>query len=150
MKKFILLSLSTLIVSFFAFPALAVSDDDKPIDFKDLPATAQKFIRTHFPEAKITLATVDREFMDTSYDVIFTDGTQIEFDSSGEWKEIDCRRTFVPESVLLPGIAAFIREHFPEARVRDIERDRRGFELNLDNRRELSFDLRGNFRGYDD
>ncbi len=140
-----------LIVFIFALlPAVTRADGDRPVSFEQLPATAQKFIRTHFPKSKVTLATVDREFMDTSWDVIFTDGTQIEFNSSGEWKEIECRGTFVPEGVLLPGIASFIREHYPEARVRSIERDRRGYELNLDNRMELHFDLKGNFRGYDD
>ena len=134
----------------FALPALAAEDGDKPVGFEELPVAAQKFIRTHFPDAKITLATVDREFMDTTYDVIFTDGTQIEFDSGGQWKEIECRISFVPESVLPPVITAFIRERYPDAHVRDVERDKRGYEVNLDNRAELYFDLKGNFMGYDD
>jgi ribosomal protein S10 len=108
------------------------------------------FLRENFPDAKITLATIDREFLDTTYDVIFSDGMQIEFNSKGEWKEIDCRRSFVPRSVLLAPIAAFLDEHFPDARVRDIERGRHGYELSLDNRMELGFDRQGRFRGYDD
>ena len=139
-----------LILIFSLLPFVALADDDRPVSFEELPSAAREFIRKHFPQEKITLATVDREFMDTTYDVIFTDGTKIEFDFSGEWKEIDCRGSFVPAGGLLPEIAAFISDRFPGARVRDIERDRRGYELNLDNHAELRFNLRGAFRGYDD
>jgi hypothetical protein len=132
-------------------PLAAMADNDRPVSFEGLPAAAQTFIRDHFPDAKVTLATIDREFMETTYDVIFTDGTQIEFDARGEWKDIDSPRgAFVPQSVLHPGIASFIGEHYPDARVSDIERDRQGYEVNLSNRAELRFDSRGNFRGYDD
>ncbi len=127
-----------------------MADNDRPVGLEGLPAGAREFIATHFGDLKITLATIDREFMDTSYDVIFSDGTHIEFDSRGQWNDIECRGRAVPDGVMLPAIVAFLREHHPDARVRDIERDRRGYEVNLDNRLELSFDLRGNLRGYDD
>ncbi len=128
---------------------MAFADFDKPVSFEQLPATAKQFIKTHFPEAKITLATVDRGLF-TTWDVIFRDGTQIEFDSRGQWKEIDCRGSFVPESVLHPRIVSFLREHYPDARVRDVERDSRRVEVNLNNRLELTFDSQGNLREYDD
>ncbi len=146
MKKLIILLFSLIPSSV----ALAGADEDRPLRFEDLPTDAREFIRTHFPDVKVTLSTVDRELMDTTYDVIFTDGTQIEFDSRGQWKEIDCRNSFVPDGVMLPGIIAFVGENYPEAHVREIERDRRGFEVNLDNRAELYFDSKGNFMGYDD
>jgi hypothetical protein len=137
-------------LAFAASPALAAAEDDRPVSFDKLPDAAQRLIRDHFPDSQLTLATIDREFMDTSYDVIFTDGTKIEFNSRGEWVEIETRRGLVPEGVLMPGIVNYVKENFPGAGVRDIERDRHGFEVNLDNRRELYFDSRGNFRGYDD
>lgn len=143
MRKILVLALALL-------PFTASADDDRPVRFEQLPAAAQQFIRTHFAGVKITLATADRGFMETTYNVIFTDGTKVEFDSGGEWEEIESRGSFVPAEVVPPRIAEFIDEHFPGARVRDIERDRHGFEVNLDNRRELHFDPRGNFRGYDD
>jgi hypothetical protein len=139
---------------FAILPAAAMADYDydydRPVKPENLPAAARQFIRTHFPDAKITLATIDREFLETTYDVIFSDGMQIEFNSKGEWKDIDCRRSFVPKSVLPAAIASFLGENFPDARVRDIDRDRHGYELTLDNRVELGFDRHGRFRGYDD
>ncbi len=132
-----------------AFTASAAVDDERPIGFEQLPANSREFIKKHFPEAKVAFATVEGRLWPT-YEVIFTDGAQIEFDSSGEWKEIDCKYSYIPEGVMLPKIVEFYKERFPEARVKEIERDRNGYELRLDNRMELHFDLRGNFRGYDD
>ncbi len=139
---------------FILFAALlpataAMADYDRPVRFEELPAAARTFIGTHFADAKVTLATVDRGLF-TTWDVIFSDGTQIEFDSRGQWTEIDCRRGFVPEAALPAGVASFLREHYPDARVRDIERDGRYFDVNLNNRLELTFDLNGNLRDIDD
>ncbi len=131
-------------------PAAAMADGDRPVKFEELPEAAQRLIAGHFPDVKVTLATVDREFLDTSWDVILADGTRIEFDSRGEWKEIECRAGFVPEGILPSAIAAYIADRYPGARVKEIERDREGYELNLDNRRELNFDPRGRFRRDDD
>ncbi len=134
----------------FALPSSAAEDDDRPVRFEDLPAAAQKLIGDHFPGVKVTLATIDREFLNTTWDVILADGTRIEFDSRGEWTEIECRTGGIPTGILPPAIAAFLSERHPGARVREIDRDRDGYELNLDNHRELTFDPRGNFRRYDD
>ncbi len=143
MKKLIVLLLALL-------PAtMALADNNKPVSFEELPTAAKQFIKTHFPEAKITLATVERSLLPT-YDVIFTDGTKIEFSRSGEWKEIDCKYSHVPEAALPAEIAAYLRAHHPGVTVRDIERDKLGYELNLSNRLEISFWANGKIRGYDD
>ena len=139
-----------LITILLLLPVTAMADEDRPVKFEELPAAAQKLIGIHFPDVKVTLATVDREFLDTTWDVILADGTRIEFDSRGEWKEIECRLGFVPEAILPPAIASYLADRYPGARVKEIERDREGYELNLDNRRELNFDSRGRFRRDDD
>jgi hypothetical protein len=139
------------VLLFALVPVAAMADnDDRPVDPEQLPARARQFIAAHFADVKITLATVDRELLDTTWDVIFTDGTRIEFDSRGDWKDIECRKSFVPEGVLLPRVAAHIRENFPDAGVRSVERGRHGWEVNLDNRMELRFGKQGEFLGYDD
>ncbi len=151
MKKIIvIIALVTLNSSIFAPATSAKADNDKPVRFEQLPDAARKFIHEHFADAKLTLATVDKEVFETTYDVIFTDGTQIEFNSRGEWKDIECRGRFVPEKVMMTEIVDFLRQQHPDARVKEIERNKNGFEINLDNRMELAFDTRGNFRGYDD
>ncbi len=144
-KKLLVLLLALLPVTFVS----AEVDDERPISFEQLPVASREFIKKHFPEAKMAFATVEGRLW-PSYDVIFTDGTKMEFDSDGQWKDIDCKYSYVPEAVMLPKIVEFYKQIYPEARVKEIERDRSGYELRLDNRMELHFDLRGNFRGYDD
>ena len=143
--------LFVLLIAILPLTAMADNDrPDRPVSFEQLPAAAQKFIREHFPKLEISLATVDREILDTTYDVIFVNAVHIEFDSRGQWEEIDCTGTILPESVLLPEITSFIKEKYPNTNVRGVERDKHGYEVNLYNRAELYFDLKGRFRGYDD
>lgn len=44
-------------------------------------------------------------------------------------------------NVSVSQIAAYVAKHFPEARVLKLERDRRDYEVELDNGFEMKFDL---------
>ena len=129
---------------------IALASDDKPIDYKELPAAARTFIEKNFPNAKVALATVESPNWNPSYDVIFTDGMKMEFIASGEWKEVNCKYSRVPDSVVPTTILAFIKQHHPDSYVKEIERSKKKYEVKLDNRLELRFDISGQFRGYDD
>jgi hypothetical protein len=124
--------------------------DDKPIAYDQLPVTAREFIKTHFPDAKVSLTTVERELWSPNYDVIFTDGTQIEFLDSGEWKNVDCKYSRVPESIIPAAILAHIKQNHPDNFVTEIDKDRRNYEVNLNNHLDLYFSKSGQFLGYDD
>lgn len=130
--------------------AMAMTDNDRPIGFEELPAKAKQFIAEHFPDAKVALATVESPNWSPTYEVIFTDGMKMEFIASGEWKEIDCKYSKVPEGVIPAKIREFLKTHHVDNFVRDIERSKRKYELKLDNGLELRFDINGEFRGYDD
>jgi hypothetical protein len=147
MKKLFIILVAILTSAVMAFGA---SSDDKPIAYEQLPAAAKTFIKTHFPEAKIALTTVERELLSPNYEVIFTDGTQIEFLASGEWKNVDCKYTRVPKAIIPATILAFIKQNHPDNFVTEIDKERRGYEINLDNHLDLYFSLSGQFRGYDD
>ena len=82
MKRIIALILS---LSVFALSAKA---DDKPTDYEQLPAAAKAFIQSDFPSLSISFITRDAGILDTTYDVHFTNGLKLEFNSKGEWKEI--------------------------------------------------------------
>lgn len=98
---------------------------------------------------EISLATIDKELFDTTYEVFFTNGNKVEFSKNGEWKDIDCEYSRVPESA----IPAKIREHIDTKHkgryVKEIDRDKRDYEIKLDNGIELKFDLKFNLIGYD-
>lgn len=130
--------------------AAAMAGDDKPIAYNELPAKARTFIEQNFPDAKVALATVESANWNPTYDVIFTDGSKLEFIASGEWKEINCKYSRVPSGVIPESIAAFLNQHHPDNHVVEIERSKRRYEVKLDNRLELRFDINGQFQGYDD
>lgn len=127
--------------------ALAVTSpllagDDRPITMEQLPAAAREFVKTHFNGVRVALSTVDRELMDTTYEVFFADGRKVEFDGRGQWKEIDCKHSRVPDGTVPAAILAHIEANYEGRTVTEINRDRRDYEVQLDGGPELTFDTR--------
>lgn len=145
MKKltFLLVCLFTLCTSVLR------ADNEKPIQVSQLPATAQQLIKQHFADRKVALAKVETELMSKSYEVIFTDGAHIDFDSKGNWEEIDCKASSVPSAIVPAQIQEYIRKNYPDTTVKKIEKNRREYEVKLSNRVELSFDLKFNLTDID-
>ena len=83
MKKLVLL-----LVCMFTMHTMVMADNDKPIQVNQLPAKAQTFINTYFKDHKVALAKEESGMFYKSYDVVFTNGEEIEFDKAGEWKEV--------------------------------------------------------------
>lgn len=144
MKKMSVLFL-VLSVSLTAF-----AGNDKPISEDKLPAAAREFIAKHFQGSEISLATVDRELRDTTYEVFFTNGNKVEFDRKGQWKDIDCKYSRVPESAVPQEINSHISTSHQGLYVKEIDRDKRDYEVKLSNGLELKFDLSFRLIGYDD
>ena len=119
--------------------------DDKPINFEQLPTQSQQLIKNHFSELSIALVKMDSDFLDKSYEVIFTNGNKIEFDRKGNWKEIDCKRTQCPDELIPVQIKDYVKQHYPNNRICKIEKETwNGYEVNLSNGLSLEFD--SNFR----
>ena len=93
--------------SVMAFAGVA-SADDKPITFEQLPAKAQQFIKTNFPQEKIAFTSLDRDIFGDTYDVLFASGTKLEFTDKGEWKEIECKYSTVDEKFIPEQIRKYV------------------------------------------
>ena len=145
MKKLLLL-----LVCLFTFQAVVKANDDKPIKVAQLPQQAQQFIKSHFGNSKVAIAKMETDWLDKSYDVIFTDGNKLEFDKQGNWKEINCKYSAVPAGVIPAQILKYVSENYPDAKVLKIERDKKDYEVKLSNRWELKFDLQFNLIDIDD
>lgn len=65
------------------------ADDDKPIQFSELPQTAQQFVKQNFADKKVALAKMESDFFGKNYDVIFVNGDKVEFDRSGNWEKLN-------------------------------------------------------------
>ena len=126
-------------VSVLAFTGVA-SADDKPITFEQLPAKAQQFIKTNFAQEKIAITTKDVDIFGDSYDVLFASGTKLEFTDKGEWKEIECKYGEVPTEIVPRPIRDCVSTRFAQRRIISLDRDRRGYDVELDNGLDLEFD----------
>ena len=128
MKKMIFGILSLL---FLASPAMA--DDDKPIKVKEMPVAAQEFIAKHFPGQSIAVAKQEGSFIEKNYDIIFTNGNK------GKWTNVDCRYGSVPQAIIPAPITEYVKNHFPDGKVKKIEKENRKYEVELSNDVELKF-----------
>ena len=72
--------------------AFIAKADERPIEVNSMPKAAVEFINSHFAQVPVLLATVDRELMDTDYEVRLEDGTKIDFDGKGRWVEVSNKR----------------------------------------------------------
>ena len=88
--------------------------------------------------------------MEKSYEVMLADGTKVEFNRNGEWKEVDCRHSSVPTPIVPAQIMKYVKANYPDVKVMKIERDRIDYELRLSNRLELTFDTKFNIIDIDD
>ena len=129
---------------FGALIGLQSCDDEKNIAFDKLPQTARQFIGIYFPDQTVNRTRQEKDNGIVSYEVRLTDGTEIDFLGNGEWKEIDCTPRALPAGLVPSGIARLIEKRFPERKVVKIERDRRDWEVELDDGTDLKFDLQFN------
>ena len=146
MKRILLLAVSVLVLGLSA----AKADNDRVITKEKLPAAAQKFVNEHFGSLKISYVKEERDLFERNYEVVFTDGTKVEFRRNGNWKEIDCRYGEVPAVLVPEPIRKYISENYPNEKVLRIDRDRHDYEVKLSNRLELTFDLKFNLIDIDD
>lgn len=149
MRKLLKKSLMT-IMSMFMLSATAVAGNDKPISISQLPATAQHTINKNFHGRKVALAKVDAGFFDKSYDVVFTNGDKIEFDSKGNWTEITCKRSKVPATLIPAAIRNYVRNNYPGSYVKQLEKSRYEYEVKLSNGLEITFNNKFQVTDIDD
>lgn len=120
------------------------------IAITELPAPAQTFIKTNFPNQATSYIIEDKEITHTEYKVRFTGGTEVEFDGKGNWEELDANRGTLPNSVLPKAIAAYVAQNYKGLAVEKLDRERYGYKLEFTNDLELEFDANGKFLRIDD
>lgn len=139
MKKLVFL-----LVCIFALQTVARADDDKPIQVTQMPLQAQQFIKQHFANGKVALAKMESDFFYKSYEVIFNNGDKVEFGNKGDWEEVNCRHKSVPTAIVPAAVRKYVTTNYPDTKILVIERDNKGYEVELSNRTELKFDLKYN------
>ena len=114
---------------------------------KQLLLNAQKLIKTNFSDKTIDYIIADKELISTDYSVKFTDGSEIDFNSEGNWTEIDCKKNAIPSKIVKSSIANYVKEKFPNTHIVKIEKEIfNREEIKLSNGLELEFNSKGEFR----
>lgn len=145
MKKLVLMVL-------MAFSLIACeSQEKKEINFSSLPQKSQQFINQHFADKTIQIIFMEKEIFDKDYEVIFVDGSKIEFNKNGNWKDVECKfRPGVPLTFIKQGIVSLVSSRFPYAFIESISFEHNRYEVDLSNDIEMVFDSEGRFLRYDD
>ena len=126
----------------FLFAASACADD-RPVTVAQLPAAAQQFLTKYFPGQSVAIATYDPDFFSATYEVMYSNGAKVEFDSKGNLKEYYNPISSVPEEILPAGVADFVKQTYPDALIIELDIDSRGCDVKLSNRVEISFNTQG-------
>lgn len=144
MKRFILA-----IALFFASTAVVVADE-RPIKIGQMPKAAISFLNKNFTGVEVLYANVERDVLDTDYEVGLADGTKIDFNGSGEWTDVSNKKSGVSSKLLPQKITTYIEQNYANVQIIKIERSSRKYEVKLTNGLELLFTPYGELIGFDD
>ncbi len=126
-------------------------DEDKQVNdkLKDLPKTAADWLESHFNSEDVFY--VKKEFDDgkIEYEVVFKNGTEIDFDQSGDWTSVDGNGNIIPSGLIPEKILTYVEANFPNLQITKIEKEFSGYEIKLTDGKELKFDKEGNFIRFD-
>lgn len=127
------------LICMIAFQVKVLADNDKPITVSQLPVTSQQIIKKYFTGKNVAMAKQETGLLDKNYEVVFTSGEKIEFDKKGSWKEIDCKLSSVPSALIPAKIASYLKANYPGIAVLKLEKDNKGYEVNMANGIEITF-----------
>jgi hypothetical protein len=133
------------------FVVTNASAQDKAISFAKLPTKAQVFVKKHFSENDIATVMMDTEYLiKKEYEVILKNGSKMEFDADGEWKKIAMKEIAVPAQLVPATISQYIHKSFPNTFVKEVKKQKNGYEVEISNGLDLEFSKKGQFIRIDD
>lgn len=136
------------------FVAIAMSmtsctAQEKIIGFEQLPAKAQETVKTYFSIDNISYVKSDKELTHTEYEVIFVDGSSIEFNTAGDVEKVDCKLNQVPDGLVPAPILTYVQTNFAKNFITEYKKDGRKHEVELNNGLDLVFNKNLQFVGID-
>ena len=115
-----------------------------------VPDAINAFVKQYFPNATIAGVEQDTDHGGMEYDIYLNDGTQIDFDANNQWDKVECHANGVPAALVPQAIATYVKNNYPNVAITKIDRELRGYEIELANGLDLNFDKSGRFMGTDD
>lgn len=131
------------------FASFSVNAQDRIITENKLPKEIKTYIKKHFPTNTIIQASIDKDLMSKSYDVILKENIKLEFDSKNRIKEIE-GNSKLPDSVIPNQILKYVQINYPKNFITDWELDNNNQKVELENGISLEFNMKGEFLRADD
>ncbi len=153
MNKIYSTTIAIVIAVIIAATAWSCSDDDKndgPVSYEQLPMAAKTFLTEYY--GGIPVVNVRSEGKDNSLETTVTlkNGHEIEFNSMGEWNDVEAPAgDVIPFAIIPEPIQAYLVATYPDQGVREISRGYNGYEVKLANGLELKFSPSGEYTGID-
>lgn len=145
MKKVLSILVMVIVAVQFAFAGDVITKD-----MNQIPLSARNFINRHFNKPEVKHIKIDSDMMSKKYEVALANGTEIDFDSKGNWEEVDAKKGKVPATIIPTFVNDYLKaNNFTSEYVTKIERDRKGFEVDLNTGVTFKFDKNGKFRKAD-
>lgn len=115
-------------------------------DASALPKAAQMMLAKNL-KSKVSLVKIEKNFGRISeYEVIMDDGSELTFDSKGNWENIEVNiNKSVPSGLVPKAISDYVKKNQSGVRIIGIEKERNGYEVELSNGVEMTFDKDGKF-----
>lgn len=130
---------------------IQLNAQETAIKTSELPKAAQDFISKNFSGHKVSQAVKDKGMISTDYEVWLDNGVKIEFDSKGNWEEVDGKNdAAIPTGFIPAKITSYVSKNFPTHKISKIEKDSNKFDVELTNGLDLEFKLNGDFLRIDD
>jgi len=133
MKKLLTVVLSTLSL-------MACAKDNKQlIKVDQLPQAAQTVLTTYASDESIALIVMEKDLIETEYEVRFTNGNEWKFDEKGAVESLENKVNPLPQGLIPSEIEAYVDQNFTGQSIREYSVDSNDFEVKLSSGIELKF-----------
>lgn len=133
-----------IITGLLLFIAVTVSAQKK-IEVSDLPPASINFIREYFPNATVDKAKKDAEHGEKGYEVILSDGTEVEFWKDGKYREVDGKKKPIPTGYIDRKIVEYVAKNYPNNKITHIDYGHKDVDVDLTDDIDLEFTKEGTF-----
>lgn len=137
--------LATLLALLILTGSVNATTRKRNIDPDNLPKVSIELIQKHWPSCAIENAYIDGK----EYEALLTDGTVIEFDAKGVWKEMKCTDG-LPVTLVPVFITRYVVNRYPRILIIGVEKMKGGYEATLANGLQIQFDMNGRVTHVDD
>ena len=115
-----------------------------------LPEPVYAFLNKHFPGDSVVGFETDNDYGVLEYNVMLSDGTEVDFDRNNQWKEVACTDKAVPTELVPAAIANYVKANHKSVPIIKIENKRFGYEIELSNEIKLKFNANCEFVGFNE